>query len=271
MTGPAADRVSWTVVVAVNEDHVLNANLLRSPDIDSRCQVIGKRGYASAGQAYNEGLDEASNDLVVLVHSDVYLPQGWLANLRAAIARLDRTDPDWGVLGVCGRDLNGGIVGHVYSSGSCRVFGAPFADAVPTLSIDEMVIVTRKSAGLRFEPGVGFHLYGTDICLEARAKGRRSYVVSAFCIHNSNGIRALPDAFWHAYFFMRRKWWHQLPVRSCCVDITWIGGAYLRSRGTVVRQYFRPSVVGTRVADPLMILGQLGDARVAADVRQPAD
>ena len=38
-------------------------------------------------------------------------------------------------------------------------------------TLDELLLIVRRDAGLRFDPDLGFHLYGADICLQASEQG----------------------------------------------------------------------------------------------------
>ena len=88
-------------------------------------------------------------------------------------------------------------------------------------SLDEVVLIFRKSSGLMFDEYLpGYHLYGADICAEARRQGRKSYAISAFCIHNTNIGGILPLEFWKCYLFMRRKWMNSLPIHTPCTRIS---------------------------------------------------
>src|SRR5208282_4650951 len=152
--------------------------------------------------------------------------------LERALTHLDALDPDWGVVGFVGVRKGRGdvIVGYCYSTGLQQIVGEPFQGPVETISLDEIVLVIRRSSGLTFDEMLpGFHLYGTDICLQALRKHLRSYVVQAFCIHNTNGIKSFPLDFWRGYLYLRRKWWDALPIRTCCTRITrWCGPAIER-------------------------------------------
>src|SRR5271157_1820011 len=97
-----SSRHVWSLVVAANDETVLRRTLLASPAIDSNCQVVIKLGYRNAGCAYNAGLAQAKNEIVVFVHQDVYLPAEWMPSVRISLDRLAKDDPDWGVLGVFG-------------------------------------------------------------------------------------------------------------------------------------------------------------------------
>jgi hypothetical protein len=249
-TAPA--RPEWSLIVAVNDPRVLHDTLLRSPDIDRRCEIITETGHASAGQAYNAGLAQATREIQVFAHQDVYLPAGWMDSLLESIARLEKVDPAWGVLGVFGVTWMLEKKGYVYSTGLQSVVGEPFRGIYEAISLDEMVLIVRRSAGLTFDEQLpGFHLYGTDICLEARRRGLRSYILPVFCIHNSNGIQRFPAAFWTGYRYLRCKWRDQLPLHTCCTSITRLGWPMVRRRlRDTLYDRFSPRGVGTRCADP---------------------
>jgi len=242
----------WSLVVAVNDESVLQHTLMASPAINARCQVITKRGFASAGKAYNAGIEEARHDVVVFAHQDVYLPEDWTSNLECALAQLAVDDPNWGVLGVSGvvkGDLEAGR-GYCYSTGLERILGEPFSNPIQTQSLDELLLVVRRSSGLRFDENMpGFHLYGTDICLQADSRNMSSYIIPAFCIHNSNGIRRLPPDFWRSYFYMRKKWWRELPITTCCTRITKLCLPVGVRIARELKGEFFPSRVGSRCDD----------------------
>jgi hypothetical protein len=223
---PVPDKTTpfkWSLVSAVNDDRVLRHTLLASPAIGKGCQIITKRGYPCIGKAYNQGLAKSAHDIVVFAHQDLYLPEVWLNGLRLALRELARLDPRWGVLGSFGVAKSNPPEprGFCYSTGLKRILGEPFSSPIAARSLDELVLVVRKSSGLQFDEALpGFHLYGTDICLQAEAKGMASYIIPAFCVHNANGVIRLPSDFWRAYFYLRRKWRKQLPVTTCCTTIT---------------------------------------------------
>jgi hypothetical protein len=247
----------------VNDDHVLESTLLASPAIAHGCQWIAKRGFASAGQAYNAGLDEARSDIVVFAHQDVFLPEAWLAGLGNALQQLALTDPQWAVLGSFGvtRSHPAEMRGYCYSTGLRRTLGAPFASPLPARTLDEFVLVVRKSSGLRFDEQLpGFHLYGADICLQAEARHLGSYILSAFCIHNANGIDRLPYAFWQSYLYLRRKWWHRLPVTTCCTTLTKGCLPIVRRLAGEMRNSLRPRATGHRSDHVAALYDQLSQS-----------
>ncbi len=217
----AANFENWSLVVAVNNEEVLRETLLKSPVIDAKCQVITKKNCASAGKAYNSALAAAQHEIIVFAHQDVYLPAPWIEDLKKSLRQLAARDPNWGVLGVVGVSRHKQIAGYCYSTGLGSVVGQPLAGPVEAESLDELLLVSRRSSRLRFDEQLpGFHFYGADICLESQKRGMKNYIVPAFCIHNSNGVRYFPFAFWRAYLYMRCKWRKQLPLMTSCTAIT---------------------------------------------------
>jgi len=209
------------IVAAVNDEEILAHNLMRSAIIreglvDLKCY----RGAQSASKAYNAGLDDTTGRIVVFAHQDVFLPDAWAEQLARAVCQIESVDPDWAVIGAFGVDLAGRPVGHAWSTGLARRLGGRFEAPFETTSIDEFLIVLNRASGLRFDPALpGFHLYGTDIVLEAADKGLKSYVAEIPAIHNSKPVHGYGGGYTDAWRFMRRKWSERLPVRTLTVPL----------------------------------------------------
>lgn len=217
----SSNSINWSVISAVNNEAVVGRCLLSSPEIGLAREVILQRACASAAAAYNSGIEKATADLLVLVHQDVYLPERWLGAISRAVAALSAHDPEWGVLGAWGVQRSGEGKGFLYCGATRRVLGQSFEGAMEVETLDEVLLVVRKSSGLRFDEQLGgFHMYGADICMEAKRQGRKCYAIAAFCIHNTNQYGMLPLQFWQGYLAMRRKWKARLPIRTPCTEIT---------------------------------------------------
>jgi hypothetical protein len=98
-------------------------------------------------------------------------------------------------------------------------------------TLDELLLVVPKSSQLRFDPALGFHLYGADLCLQARERGLAVVVLGAPCHHNSRNI-GLPEAFFASARVFARKWAHRLPVATPCVIIDRDGQVHLLGNAT---------------------------------------
>lgn len=213
--------MNWSVITASNNNDVLESCLLASPDLRYANDVVIQNNCCSAASAYNSGMDKSNAEFHIFAHQDVYLPEGWINNVRRAIDILSHSDPNWGVLGVWGVTKNDSRAGYLYWTGIKGVAGKRFDGGIEVESLDELLLIIRRSSGLRFDEFLpGFHMYGADICCEAERRGMKSYAISAFCIHNTNEYKMLPLEFWKAYKFMRKKWRFRLPIRTTCIKIT---------------------------------------------------
>jgi hypothetical protein len=243
-----------TFAVAVNNELLFGTHFLASPCFlgDHGHQILVQKNFSSATKAYNDAIDRARNDLIVLCHQDMFLPEAWLNQLQNAIRQLETLDPNWGVIGPGGITRDGQGQGHLYSSG-LGVIGTPFPEPMRVQTLDEIVLVLRKSSGLRFDDHLPhFHLYGTDICLQAAKRDMNCYAISAFCIHNTVQCLVLPPEFYESCNYMRRVWKDYLPIRTTCTELTRFGvPLYWRRLREAYFRYVkrRNEIVGPRAKD----------------------
>lgn len=247
----------------VNNRAVLERCLLRSPAIVEGAELIVLEGQQSAAAAYNAVLDSHTGVTLICVHQDMYLPENWLSNVKASIETLEQMDPNWGVLGLFGVDSAGVFRGQVYCTNAQGVLGSDFATPQQVRVLDEIVLILRSTSSLRFDPKLpGFHLYGSDICLEAERLGRRNYVIPAFAVHNASAIISLPLAFWRSYLRMRHLRSAELPIKTPCVTIS---ATNIRALATFVLGHVRAKILrsarGRRVDDPVALYQQLREQR----------
>ena len=252
-----------TFAVAVSSRDICEHNLMASPCLSqpNEHQLVFQENFSSAAKAYNHAIERAANDLIVFAHQDVFLPEGWLSHLRAALDRLADADPNWGVLGCWGTKHTGEGLGHLYTSG-WGMLGEPFEDPQPVQTLDEFVLILRKSSGLRFDETLPhFHLYGTDICMRAASRGLRSYAISAFCVHNTAQIRELPEEFYQCYRHVKRVWRRYLPIQTPCIRITRFNAeVYRRKAEKLYFSLFTERPLAKRVADPRQLLEHMQSA-----------
>ena len=253
--------MNWNLAVAANDDALLGHCLLASPGARSASKVLVERGFPSAAQAYNAASLKAESDIVVFAHQDVYLPAGWDDRLGSALEHLHAKDPGWAVAGVVGIATGLAPTGYAYCTGLQRIVGAPFPEPVEAETLDELLLVVRRSSRLRFDEQLpGFHLYGTDICLTARTSGMKAYIIPAFCVHNTAGLDFLPVSFWRSYLYLRRKWRATLPIKTPCTTITRFGWPIVsHTLRSAYSCYVRGEKAGSRVKDPSALLRNLED------------
>ena len=115
----------------------------------------------------------------------------------------------------------GEFVGHLWDSGLGTICGGPFGPPRNVASLDEVVLIVRRASEVSFDPALpSFHLYGTDIVLEAQKAGMKSYVVDLPVIHNSKANVRLDHTYVAAYRFMVRKWKALLPWPTVIIQLT---------------------------------------------------
>ncbi len=253
--------MNFAMIVAYNDEDVLKKSLLASIDLkNKKIEVVLQKGYSSASNAYNHGIEKTEAEIIIFVHQDVFLPIGWFDLLIEHVKNLERRDNNWGVLGIYGVKEDGEGKGYVYSTGLKRYVGSQFDEFKKVRILDELLLIIRRSSGLLFDKKLpGFHLYGTDICLEAEKRGMNNYVLPCFAIHNSNGVKYLPNDFWRAYSYLRNKWKKKLPIITPCIQIFW--PTYIMMMNNLARRFFQLSIlhrkVGSRVDDPAKLFLKL--------------
>ena len=109
-----------------------------------------------------------------------------------------------------------GRAGHVVDRDRLLREPPELPAAVDTL--DELLLALPRDSGLRFEPSLGFHFYGADVCLQARARGLTAVALDALCLHHSRGFE-LPPEFEPSGRAFARKWASSLPVATSCAVV----------------------------------------------------
>jgi hypothetical protein len=226
---PSDSVLPLTFVTCVSNGEVLCANLLASPflGVDSPHEVILVKNCPSAADGLNRGLGRARHEWVVCVHQDVFLPEGWDRRVVEQLRKAERQFGPAGVAGVYGVGkvfprrspdwpLMAGRIGWVVDRGRLVQDGPELPARV--VALDELLLVVPRDTPLRFDPALGFHLYGADICLQASGRGLAVVAVGALCHHNSRSV-GLPEAFFPSAEVFARKWAHRLPVATPCVVI----------------------------------------------------
>jgi Glycosyltransferase like family len=259
-----------TFVVAVNDDGVFEGNFLASPCVQGRHphEVLVQRGFPSASAAYNDAMDRSGNDLLVFCHQDIFLPSFWIGNLTRSLEFLEKTDPQWGVLGSYGTTVEGDAWGQVYSRGLGLIGRRP-EEPRPVQTLDEIVLILRKSSGLRFDDSLPhYHFYGVDICMRAAKAGRRSYAIPGFAVHNTQLNLALPKEFYRCYRHVKATWKDSLPIQTSCIRVTkWDGPLYERKLRETYLKCRRSGTVGADRSPNLFALLQ----EIAATCPQLSD
>ena len=254
--------MSYRIVVAVhNDEAVLHSTLLRSPILSQPNRLMCQRNFPTVGAAYNAAINECDDEYLVFVHPDVYLPCTWHDDFERSISWLQENDPNWGVLGLFGVASDGSRHGFTFSTGIGSFLGIPFSQPREIRTVDEFVFILRRESGLAFDqnlPTAQNHFAATDLCLAAKQRNMRSYVIPCFALHNSNRWSFLPFNFWKSYLYIRKKWRSELPVEAPYATLT-VGCRPMFS--SIFKSLFKRRSanlrVATRVDDPSALYNRL--------------
>ncbi len=244
---PIDEREPITFIVAVADADELRRHVLVSECFQHGghqwlfVENGGNRAYSSISRLYNDASKRARHDLRFHVHQDVFFPPDWEDRLFRALAELEARDPHWGVVGAAGRAPATGDgseppnIGHWSDP---HKYHKPPKTGLPAevQILDELWLGFRASRGLEFDPGVpGFHCYGADLCMAARDRGLRSYVIDAPVVHKlvlpdgtliERSVRsakieerdtdAFRSDFQRTADHVAKKWAKYLPFQSTC-------------------------------------------------------
>lgn len=223
-----------SVVTVVSRPEIFESCLLASIKENRRhhdvqiIPIINNHNRYSASNALNIGLDVSQSDIVVFAHQDVRFLYNWFDRLEGLLAQLPS---EFGVLGCAGIDLKYGradigrwggslntstvAVGSVWDS-DAALGNIPYWDGTKELvkihCADECVLVLNKSTGLRFDPlFTGFHFYGVDLCIQARAAGYSIYGTYLPIIHYGKYSASFSGD--HRYWYYLRLLFHKWHMR----------------------------------------------------------
>jgi hypothetical protein len=144
-----------------------------------------KEPQVEAFSGLNMMLSHANSTYVILCHQDIELVADSAENLLEKLKNLTVSSPNWAVVGNAGR--RGRFAPrHISDLHGKNQFFGPLPAQVD--SLDENFLVIRSESQVSFSNGLsGFHLYGTDICLQARLKGHTAHVIDFHLFHHSAG------------------------------------------------------------------------------------
>jgi hypothetical protein len=184
----------FTVIVAVNRDHQLQANLLHSPGLaEVNPQVVLVRDATSAAEAFERGLQQAESPWVIYAHQDVYFPKNSGFALRRLFASIPENEAAETLIGFAGIALDEQSRAHKSGLAIDRLHRFDFPASDRAISIDEFAVAVHRSTRHRLDRELGWHLWATDLCLAAAVHGRpMGKIVRIPLFHNSFGDSTPP-------------------------------------------------------------------------------
>ncbi|CAN5231920.1 hypothetical protein BH09PSE6_BH09PSE6_24530 [soil metagenome] len=197
LAGPG-QPVPFSVIVPVNRPWQMELNVARSPGLlEVGAEVIRVQGAADAASAYRMGASKAKHDWRLFVHQDVYFPTGSgyaIARELGALQAAGQVESPVGFAGLAG----GGSAKPRYAGmviDRKSLFDHPETDCA--VSIDEFAVALHREATTALDPTLGWHLWATDLCLQAMASAGRptARIARVPLFHNSTLGHSLPAAF----------------------------------------------------------------------------
>jgi hypothetical protein len=142
----------------------------------------GMPGEPEPYSKITELVAEVTDPFFILCHQDLRLDQGHgVDELLAAIRDLEKRDERWAVAGNAGGSRSLRVIRSLEDR-----HGGTSDDVLPSAvhSLDENFLVIRAGTGISCSAELaGFHLYGTDLCLNALESGWQPYVID-FRLHH---------------------------------------------------------------------------------------
>lgn len=205
--------MKFSIVCASNNEDILNKNLLSSPGISEHDLIIDRKAK-NVPIAYNKAMKKATQDIVIFVHHDVSLPEGFFNQLSDSISKLDG---DWGCLGVAGCL---GDARYGYLMNRKNIWGSTASVPHEVDTLDELILIVKKDS-IVFDEKIPstHHMFGPDTCLQFKAQGKKNYSILAYCIHNCVEHGTYPKDFYDSAEYLKKKWPQFLPITTTCTVI----------------------------------------------------
>lgn len=214
-----AGQVSLSVIVPVNNEVQFQLNTNNSPGLEEiDAEVIHVLNAPNAAVAFSSGLAQASNEWIMFCHQDVYVPKDSghiLAELLEKIPVERRKDVLIGFAGLC-RDkktkalLPAGLV-------TDRLKNFDHSAQHPVVSLDEFAVIMHKDTVHRLDPQFGWHLWATDLCLQAENRETTFVGIARIPIfHNSLNDHVLSDSFYESENVLKAKYPDHRDLGTLC-------------------------------------------------------
>ncbi len=156
----------------------------------SECEFLyidnSSQNYTDAYKGLNRFLHYAKGKYIIICHQDILLNKDRMENLDEKLGELDHLDPNWAACGNAGAAGPNYIVYHI--SYPNDVFKHKGSFPLKVSSLDENFLLVKSEARLAVSNDLqGFHLYGTDLVLNAELRGYTSYAIAFNLTHKSYG------------------------------------------------------------------------------------
>lgn len=203
-------KIEFITPTVTNKPTLIN-NLLLSPDFFRIYPLHVIQNSKHITYDIQSVIDTLLCDVVIVVHDDVRLLEGFEYNLLKSLAKLP---DDWAVAGVAGAN-NNGVIAHIADRQT--ILGSRIDTPIEVDTIDEVLVAINMKQELRIDSGIlTHHLWATDLCLQAKSQGLKNYIIEAMVHHNSTNNYQLGDDYYKQVNYIHSKWRHVLPFNTTC-------------------------------------------------------
>lgn len=216
-------RAQFSVIVPVNRLWQAELNIARSPGlIEAGAQLILVEA-ATAAEAYAQGAAQAKHAWRVMAHQDVYFPRGTGYALALQLGALEEAGLNGAPVGFAGLEMDPERPGQTRHAGMV-VDRRHLMRNAPTqagVSIDELAVCLHAKTKLAIDPALGWHLWATDLCLQAEERVGQpiAQILDVPLFHNSVGDYVVPPEFHDSARVLLNKYPHRHRVPTLCGDL----------------------------------------------------
>ena len=228
------DFLICTISNKLEQYEEMKSSFVRAGFDEERCRyALFDNSCANAFEPYatiSKAVAEATEPYVIFCHQDILLDKGpGFDHLIEQLHALDALDPDWAIAGNAGCSEDLALIIRLDDPNGAHNQGR-FPHKV--YSLDENFFVIKTASALRCSSSLsGFHLYATDLCLQATSQGLSCYVLDFHLTHLSGGSPESPE-FHRALDALKQHW---NPSFMLCLTRTPCTFFYL-SRSRIIRR-----------------------------------
>jgi hypothetical protein len=145
-----------------------------------------EKNHHDGYSGFNAAMKKSKGKYLIYCHQDILFNQDKIEKLLTALDEIEKTDPKWTILGNAGKTKNGEYTIRITDPHGKNQDTKNFPSKV--VSLDENFLIINKKYPLFTSPNMqGFHLYATDLCINAEYMGLSAYTIDFHLEHKSGG------------------------------------------------------------------------------------
>jgi len=218
-------RAPFSVIVPVNRPMQHELNVARSPGLrEVGADVVCVSDADSAADAWRTGLHQARHPWRLMVHQDVYFPQGTGYAIAQQLGALERQGLTVAPVGFAGLEWS-----SPKASASVRYAGMVIdrtslfnhGRSLGAVSMDEFAVAMHADCAAAPDRALGWHLWATDLCLQVLvASGQPiAQILEVPLFHNSLSDYDLPESFHRSAETLLGKYPQMRNIPTLCGDL----------------------------------------------------